>query len=194
MARHKAFDETEALGAAMHTFWAKGYEGTSLQDLEAATGLTRTSIYNAFGNKRDLFEKAVIHYQQTELGRLVLLLDGGESIQEGVKKMLMGALDLHYREDTPGGCLVVLSLLEREQHNAGSIQLLETILQGIQKSLRDRMSVAQRAGELNTEVDVRALAASVTTTMAGMMVMGKAGISKSAMKNVINTTCRLLEG
>ena len=194
MARHKEFDETEALEAAMHTFWAKGYEGTSLQDLETSTGLTRTSIYNAFGNKRDLFEKAVIHYKQTEFSQLMVLLDSGKNIQDGVKKMLMGALDLHYREDTPGGCLIVLSLLEREQHDENSVQLLETILQGVQKALRERMSLAQKAGELNKHLDVKALAASITTTMAGMMVMGKAGIGKSAMKNVIDTTCRLLEG
>ena len=194
MARHKEFDEIEVLEAAMHTFWAQGYEGTSLQDLESSTGLTRTSIYNAFGNKRELFEKAVTHYKQTELSQLVVLLDSGKNIQEGIKKMLMGALDMHYREDTPGGCLVVLSLLESEQHDEKSVQLLKAVLQGIQKALRDRMSIAQKAGELKKNLDVNALAVTVTTTMAGMMVMGKAGISKSAMKNVIDNSCRLLEG
>ena len=59
MARTKAFDERRALIAAMLVFWEKGYEATSMQDLEQAMGLRRTSIYNAFGNKRSLFGRVM---------------------------------------------------------------------------------------------------------------------------------------
>lgn len=193
MARHKEFDETEALEAAMHTFWSRGYQGTSLQDLEAAMNLTRTSIYNAYGNKRQLFDKSVIHYQQTVLSRMFALLNSGHTLQEGIRKMLNGVLDMHFDSDTPGGCLVVLSILEREQHDPASIQVLENIIHQMQKGLQVRIAAAQKAGELDSEPDARSLAATVATTMAGLVVMANAGFKKPLLRKVVNTSCTLLQ-
>ncbi|MCZ9337074.1 TetR/AcrR family transcriptional regulator, partial [Streptomyces sp. TRM76130] len=65
MVRPRTFDEERALDAAMHTFWEKGYEATSTQDLCEATGLGRSSIYNTFKSKHDLFERALAHYIDT---------------------------------------------------------------------------------------------------------------------------------
>lgn len=62
MARSQEFDTTSAIAAALDAFWARGYEGTSLTDLETATGLSRSSLYNSFGNKRGVFDAAVQMY------------------------------------------------------------------------------------------------------------------------------------
>jgi TetR/AcrR family transcriptional repressor of nem operon len=191
MARHREFDETEVLDAAMHSFWLRGYEGTSLQDLETATGLTRTSIYNAFGNKRKLFERIVRHYQETVLLQLLAQLDQADSLTEGIRKLLNNVIELHFDPGTPGGCLVLLSLMEREQHDAHSVEMLEKIFQGLDKNLRKRISSAQKQGEIDSSLDPNALAGSVTATMAGLMVMGKSGFSKAALKKTANNTSRL---
>lgn len=193
MARHREFDETEALDAAMGVFWSRGYEGTSIQDLETSTGLTRTSIYNAFGNKRQLFERVLAHYQQTVLSQLLEQLNSGKTVQDGVRDMMYAALNIHFRQDTPGGCLVVLSVLEREQHDTQSAQLLEKIIQQLQKFLRKRIRDAQKAGELDKNIDAGPLSTTIATTMAGTMVMGKAGFSRAALKKVVDTTCQLLD-
>jgi len=100
---------------------------------------------------------------------------------------------LHFGEDTPGGCLVVLSILERGQHNVKSVELLEGIIQGIQKLLRKHLADARKTGELDASKDPSSLASTISATMAGMMVMGKAGAAKSSLKKVIDTACQLLE-
>jgi len=192
MARHKEFDETEALEAAMHTFWSKGYEGTSLHDLESSMGLSRTSIYNAFGNKRQLFNQAITHYHRTVLADLIETLDKAHTIQEGVKKFLNGIVDLHFREDTPGGCLVVLSVLEREQHEAETVMMLEHIVEHMQKALQDRIKQAQDAGQLSGEIKARRVSTSIVAAATGIMVMGKAGFSRASLRTVSDTICSLL--
>ncbi len=194
MARPKEFDEEQALTAAMKVFWARGYAGTSLQELEQDTGLTRTSIYNTFGNKRKLFERAVEHYRQTELSRLAHHLQHEPTVREGIRKLLMKTIDLHFRADTPGGCLVVLSLLEREQHTPHSVRHLESIMQDFQTAVRKRIVQAQRTHELSGRLDAGALASNILVTMAGIMVMGKAGASRSMLKKVAVSTCQLLDG
>ena len=117
MARTKQFDERQALVSAMLVFWEKGYEATSIQDLEQAMGLNRTSIYNAFGNKRAIFDRVMSCYKESVMSALFTELDGAPNIKEGIRRMLNAALDIHFDEDNPGGCLVVLSILESGQHD-----------------------------------------------------------------------------
>ncbi|VAW75024.1 hypothetical protein MNBD_GAMMA13-1513 [hydrothermal vent metagenome] len=192
MARHKEFNEITALEAAMHAFWSRGYEGTSLHDLESSMGLTRTSIYNAFGNKRQLFNQAVTHYHRTVLASLMEILDKAPTLQEGVRKFLNRIIDLHFREDTPGGCLVVLSVLEREQHDTETVMLLKHIVEQMQKMLQARIKQAQNAGRLPREIEARGVSTSIIATATGIMVMGKAGFTKTALRRVSDTICDLL--
>ena len=65
--RPREFDVEEALAAALHVFWEKGYEGASLTDLTEAMGITRPSLYAAFGNKEDLFKRALDLYEREKL-------------------------------------------------------------------------------------------------------------------------------
>ena len=193
MARTRQFDERSALMAATLEFWEKGYEGTSMQDLEDAMGLTRTSIYNAFGNKRQLFERVLACYQESVLVALFVEMDGAPDIREGVRRLLNAVLAIHFDEDNPGGCLVVLSVLESEQHDEHSRAMLEQTMQELKRALQSRLSKAKRAGELAKELDVAAMATTIAATMAGMMVLGKANFTKSALRKTIKQVVSLLE-
>src|ERR671923_3003369 len=89
MARPRMFDEERALDAAMHTFWEKGYEATSTQDLCEATGLGRSSIYNTFKSKQDLFERALAHYiDRMAAPQLSLLGDGALKGADRIRALL----------------------------------------------------------------------------------------------------------
>ena len=67
MARPREFDEGAVLDAAVLCFWKQGYEATSVRDLVAHTGITAASLYNAFGDKRALYEKALDHYVEESI-------------------------------------------------------------------------------------------------------------------------------
>lgn len=193
MARTRQFDERSVLIAATLEFWEKGYEGTSMQDLEDAMGLTRTSIYNAFGNKRQLFERVLACYQESVLAALFVEMDGAPDIREGVRHLLNAVLAIHFDEDNPGGCLVVLSVLESEQHDEHSRAMLEQTMQELKRALQSRLSKAKQSGELAKELDVAAMATTIAATMAGMMVLGKANFPKSALRKTIKQVVSLLE-
>ena len=193
MARTRQFDERQALQAAMLVFWEKGYDGTSINDLEQAMGLNRTSIYNAFGNKGALFERVMTCYKESVMADLFARLDSAQNIREGIKRMLNGALDIHFDEDNPGGCLVVLSVMESGQHDAQSIAGMQQTMQELKSALQSRISKAKKSGELSGDLDAGATATTIATTMAGMMEMGKANMSKAALKKTVSQVVGLLD-
>jgi TetR/AcrR family transcriptional repressor of nem operon len=192
MARTRQFDERQALVSAMRVFWEKGFEGTSIQDLEDAMGLKRTSIYNAFGNKRAVFDRVMACYKESVMGALFAAMDGAPDIREGVRRLLNSALDIHFDAANPGGCLVVLSVLESGQHDAQSQASLQQTIHELKNALYLRLTRARKAGELAASLDIAATATTITTTMTGMMVMGKANFSRAALKKTVNQVVGLL--
>ena len=193
MARTKQFDERQALVSAMLVFWEKGYEGTSIHDLEQAMGLNRTSIYNTFGNKRAIFNRVMSCYKESVMASLFSALDNAPDIREGVRRLLNAALDIHFDKDNPGGCLVVLSVLESGQHDAESQLAMQQTLQDLKTALQARLSKAKKAGELAKDLDVGSTATTISTTMTGMMVLGKANFTKASLKKTINQVVSLLD-
>jgi TetR/AcrR family transcriptional repressor of nem operon len=177
----------------MLVFWEKGFEGTSIQDLEDAMGLKRTSIYNAFGNKRALFERVMLHYKQSIMEVLFVDMDAAPDIREGVRRLLNGALNIHFDEDNPGGCLVVLSVLESGQHDAQSRAAMQQTIHDLKNALQARLTRARKAGELSAKLDTAATATTIATTMTGMMVMGKANFTKASLKKTVNQVVGLLD-
>jgi TetR/AcrR family transcriptional repressor of nem operon len=192
MARNRQFDETQALVSAMRVFWEKGYEATSIQDLEDAMGLKRTSIYNTFGNKRALFERVLVCYKESVMAKLFAEMDSAANIREGIRRLLNAALDIHYDEANPGGCLVVLSVLESDQHDSRAQASMQQTIHDLKNALQSRLTRAKKSGELPERLDSAATATTIATTMTGMMVMGKANFTKAALKKTISQVVGLL--
>jgi TetR/AcrR family transcriptional repressor of nem operon len=193
MARTKEFDERQALIKAMLVFWENGYEGTSIQDLETAMDINRTSIYNAFGNKRAIFERVMSCYQESVMSALLASMDSAPNIREGVKRLLNGALDIHFDTDNPGGCLLVLSVLESHQHDTRTQNSMAQMIHDLKDMLQARLTKAKRSGELSRELDTGSTANTIATTMVGMMVMGKANFTRAALKKTVNQVVSLLD-
>jgi TetR/AcrR family transcriptional repressor of nem operon len=193
MARSKQFDERQALVSAMLVFWEKGYEGTSINDLEQAMGLKRTSIYNAFGNKSAIFERVMSCYKESVMSALFTAMDAAPGIKEGVRRLLNGALDIHFDEENPGGCLVVLSLMESGQHDEQSLASMQQTIQDLKTALQARLNKAKKSGELSKGLDAGSTATTIATTMAGMMVMGKANFTRASLKKTVNQVVSLLD-
>ena len=193
MARSKQFDERQALVSAMLVFWEKGYEGTSISDLEQAMGLKRTSIYNTFGNKSAIFERVMTCYKESMMSALFAAMDEAPDIREGMRRLLNGALDTHFDEDSPGGCLVVLSLMESGQHDEQSLDSMQQTIHELKNAVQARLNKAKKSGELSRHLDAGSTATTITTTMTGMMVMGKANFTRASLKKTVNQVVSLLD-
>lgn len=176
----------------MLVFWEKGYEGTSIQDLEDAMGLKRTSIYHAFGNKRAIFQRVMACYKESVMAELFTAMDSAPDIREGIRRLLNAALDIHFDKDKPGGCLVVLSVLESDQLDDQSRNQMQQTIHDLKTALQARLTRARKEGELPQDLDAAATATTIATTMTGMMVMGKANFARAALKKTVDQVVGLL--
>jgi TetR/AcrR family transcriptional repressor of nem operon len=184
VARAKIFQDDAALETAMLLFWKNGYEATSMQALEQATSLKRTSLYHAFGNKRALFNKALHLYFETVLAKFLDVIEDAPTAKMAVQAVLDEAIALHFTPSHPGGCMIVLSLTESEQHDAETRDLLNRALAQLRNRLANRFKRAITDGDMPQGTSCGALSDEIVAIVTGMIVMAKGGASKARLKAV----------
>ncbi|MFS2217440.1 TetR/AcrR family transcriptional regulator [Telluria sp. Tellsp104] len=174
MARTKVFDPAAALDAAVRVFWEQGYEATSTDDLVRAMGIGRQSMYDTFGDKKQLYLAALTHYTDT----------GGAALQHRLAagRSPLGALEAFLREIAGAdaalrarGCLSVNAIAEFGQADAGVQALVERSQRVTEDIFADVLARARRAGELAPGLDPASAAHFVHTAIRGMRISAKAG-------------------
>jgi TetR/AcrR family transcriptional regulator, transcriptional repressor for nem operon len=190
MARPREFDEDRAVDAAMRAFWRSGYEATSTQDLCAATGLGRSSIYNTFHSKRTLFEQALGRYMTARTDAAVALLDGPAPIRDKVRELLWQTVEPP--PDDPLGCLVVNSLVELSPRDEEFAGLLAADQSRRHEALRAALASAKRNGELPPDADPADLAHFVMAAISGMRVLSRSGATRETLAAIATTALKIL--
>ncbi|MBF6127296.1 TetR/AcrR family transcriptional regulator [Nocardia brasiliensis] len=185
MARPRQFDEERAVDAAMRAFWIAGYEATSTQALCEATGLGRSSIYNTFTSKRDLFERALRRYMTTKNATTFELLDSDLDAKAKMRALLWQVVDAP--EADPLGCLVVNSMVELAPHDAEVAATLREDQRRRLAALRDALESGRRAGEIDNSKSADQLAHFMNATIAGMRVAARGGASRDALAAIATT-------
>lgn len=193
MTRTKKFDESQALDAALCLFWAKGYTATSLQDLEKGMGLNRASIYNAFGNKRSLFKKCLALYVERVQAMLEGITGDAASSREAVKNWLSFVIDFQFNQETPGGCLVILSALERHQHDRETKEMVAGLFRHEREVMQGILEHGVQRGEFPEGFDCAGVAAAITATTSGMVVLAMGGAPVSALQEISRSVMGLLD-
>ncbi|MCY1023638.1 TetR/AcrR family transcriptional regulator [Pyxidicoccus sp. MSG2] len=151
MARTRAFDETVAVRAALGVFWSRGYEATSLADLEAATGLNRSSLYQAFESKRALFSRAVALYlREVITPRLGVFASGAPGLEQVTTyfEALATTMATAPPALTRRGCLLVNTATELAPHDEAAHQAVEDYRTLLHGHLTRALEGAARAGTL----------------------------------------------
>ena len=192
MTRTTNFDETKVLESAMLLFWKKGYSGTSMKELEQVMGLKITSIYNTFGNKRALFEKALNYYLQHILIKFIVALDDADSPENALKAVLMEAIHLHFNPLHPGGCLVVFSILENEQHDDSSKKILSSAVSLLHNAIIKRLESDKEKGRIASAIDCHVTASHVAALITGMITLAKAGFPQEELEKLIINSVEIL--
>ncbi len=191
--RPREFDLDEALAAALRVFWTKGYDGASLSDLTDAMGITKPSLYAAFGNKESLFKKALDLYEREKLAYV------GEALQAPTsravaERLLRGALEMQTSDCEPRGCMRVISSLACGPE-ADSIRadLMER-RQSSQRALCERMQRAKEEGDLPAGTDVDGLCAYLGAILQGMSVQAGSGATKAQLQSLVETSLAMWPG
>jgi len=189
MGRARAFDADEALNRAMTVFWSKGYDGTSLSDLTEAMGINRPSLYAAYGNKQELFRKALERYGDgpSSYEREALAQPTAREVAEG---LLRGAADVQTDPDTPAGCLAVLGTTYCAEDSSPVGKIVIAFRLAGQAAIRERFERARAAGDLPANADPNALTSYLGTVVCGMAVQAASGATRDELERVIELTMR----
>ncbi|MEU6841676.1 TetR/AcrR family transcriptional regulator [Streptomyces sp. NPDC046716] len=183
--RPRGFDADAALDRAVEVFWRQGYEGASLTDLTEAMGINRTSMYAAFGNKEELFHRAVARYAEADMAyaRESLTEPTGYEV---IESFLRANADALTRADRPSGCLSVQGGLA-EGGDSGRIArfLADSRLVG-ERALAQRLARAVAEGDLPSGADPRALARYVMVVSEGNAVHAAAGSSRADLHTTVD--------
>lgn len=191
--RTKEFDETEILKKAIDIFWEKGYNATSLHDLIEGLGIGRSSIYHAFGDKHNLYVRALELYQQEGTNRIINTLNSSASVKEAVRKMCqLTTLNL-LNECRQNGCFKVNSEVEVAPHDELVNKMLCEDDKIIEEALYKAIKKDQAAGKIKAEKDPRALANFVCNTITGIRVYVKIRKDQQFFDNIVNTALTVFD-
>ncbi|QDZ08634.1 TetR/AcrR family transcriptional regulator [Sphingomonas panacisoli] len=185
--RPREFCVDQALVAALRVFWSKGYEGASMTDLTEAMGVTRPSLYAAFGNKEELFKKALDLYQREKLSYI------GEALKartaRGVAQHLLeGALANQTGTSEPHGCLGVISSVAC---GAEAESIRQDVLERgkvAHAALIERMEQAIADGDFYGPVDADGITKYLTALLQGMAVQAGAGATREELQRLVDTS------
>jgi AcrR family transcriptional regulator len=181
--RVRQFDADEALDRALEVFWTRGYEGATLPELTKAMGINRPSLYAAFGNKEQLFHKALDRYQT-----------GPQSfVNEALKKpraravaeaIFSGFVRMQRDRSSPPGCMIVSGALACGEETEAVRRELARLRQAVVATLRARFDRAVREGDLPGGRDCASLARYVATVLNGLAVQAASGATETELRRV----------
>lgn len=193
MPRPKEFNPDDVIEKAMQVFWHKGYEATSMEDLLNAMDLNRGSLYDTFGDKRQLFLKVIDRYCTTFASSKFSLLDQPGPALPTLRRFISGMIEGGLADPQRRGCLIANTVMELSPHENEIAGTLRQALKMVEDTFFNVLARAKQQGELKNDKDPRALARFLTTMMQGTIVMIKAGASADVVKQTVETALSILD-
>ena len=187
--RPRAFDAEKALECALKVFWQKGYEGTSLSDLTDAMGINRPSLYAAFGNKEDLFRKAIERYIEKRATFINKAIEA-PTARAVVEQLLNGVVDMYGDPRNPRGCLMVHGALSCGEDADPIRKELAARRAAGEEKIRTRLERAITEGDLPASANAADLARFITTVVQGMAVQATGGATTADLRRVVQIALR----
>jgi AcrR family transcriptional regulator len=198
--RPRAYDPEAALRQAMETFWVKGYANTSLDDIAAATGMNKPSLYAAFGDKHALYLAALAQYWQLAFADLRQSLAEDRPLAEALMRVYDGALGIYFGgegregEGKARGCFVVGTAVPEAVEDDDIRDGLMAGFRTFDRDLEARFKAARARGELKADADPAALAMLATATMHTIAVRARAGAPRAELRELarkaVQAMCR----
>lgn len=193
MARTKDFNEDEVLEKALGIFWQKGYSGTSMQDLVDGLGISRSSLYDTYTDKHNLFIKSLERYREKTAGEMIQLINDTTSPKTVIKKILQSAVNESLFDKVARGCFIVNTCVENVTNDKAIAKLVQENMQDVENAFFLAVKKGQELGEIASQQEARALARFMINTINGIRVAAKAGVDKKVYDDIVKVALSVLE-
>jgi TetR/AcrR family transcriptional repressor of nem operon len=185
MPRPRSFEEGAVLDQAVQLFWERGYEGTSLADLETHLGLGRQSLYNAFGDKQTLFLKALERYQRIVAEKRFGHLTAPGAGLDAIRAFFKATVELLTAPGPRRACLIANTILERGSQDADALLRCNHARSELERGFRRTLAQAKARGELPEGLDVEATATLLVIQSYGLNVLAKTGATAEELHSAV---------
>lgn len=194
MARPRSFDEAQVLDESMQVFWRQGYEGTSVDDLVRATGLSRSSLYQAFSNKRGVLEASMQHYRDTRVEGMVAIL---ERPNVGIDNLIgffmqFDSVAREFPERLAMGCMITNTVAEMAVVDSALRPTADGYFARLRGAFLSALNSAEELGEIDD--GTAATRSRMLSTMAiGLFVMMRGNPDIEDVLSIVGSTTELIE-
>jgi TetR/AcrR family transcriptional repressor of nem operon len=193
MARPKEFDETAVLDAAVDCFRDRGFEATSVRDLAERMGICSASLYNAFGDKRQLFVRALERYLDRSLRERVTRLEGRHAPKQVIRAFFEEAVANALQEPGRRGCLMVNTALELAPHDPVAAAAVAAWSGEVRSFFRRNIAAAQAAGEVAPDLDPEDMASLLLGLLLGLRGLARSQPDRQLLEGMLRPALSLLE-
>ncbi|MCX4669239.1 TetR/AcrR family transcriptional regulator [Streptomyces sp. NBC_01381] len=188
MGRPKQFDPDAAVEQAMGVFWRKGYAATTPQDLVDALGIGKGSLYNTFGSKHALFERALRRYRDSQALALIEMLEESGPVKERLRAALWLLVDMDLADPDRRGCMAVNTAAELAGVDEVATELVRRMFDRTEEAFQALIEKGQRAGEIDPARDARGAGSLLLTTVVGLRLMARVAEGPDRLSRVIDAT------
>ena len=194
MGRPREFNTDDALDKAMHVFWAKGFDGTSLRELTSAMKISKSSFYDTFGSKHELFLSALDRYNSTVAPRnIIALLDEEENARKAIKAVFDRYVDNLTDRDGTSGCFINKCAAERADRDPAAASRICKGLDGLECAMLGAIRRGHKQGTIGRTHKARALARYLVSALNGLTSVGRANPDRKALGDVARIALAALD-
>ena len=193
MPRPREFDEAAVLDAAVLCFWNHGYEATSVRELADSMGITGASLYNAFGDKRALFGKALAHYVSRSVDDRIRRCEGELSPLQSIKAFFDEIVHRSLADEDRKGCMLVNSAMELAPHDPEFQQVVAGVLVKLEAYFRRCVAAGQQSGEISTVQPAEDFARLLLAVLLGIRVLARSRPEPALLEGLLRPVLVLLD-
>ena len=194
MARPREFDEAAVLDAAIARFWERGYEATSVRDLADEMNITGASLYNAFGDKRTLYERALNRYLDQSFRERIRRLEPNLPPREAIIAFLQEIVKRSVTDKRRRGCMLVNSAIESAPHDDKFYAIVAVFLQEVESFFFRCVSSGQRDGSITKAHSAEDLSKSLLSVLLGIRVLARVKPERKLLEGLLLPIFALLDG
>lgn len=193
MARKKEFDEKNLLDKAVSLFWRKGYHATSAQDLVDELGISRSSLYDTYTDKRTLFKESLKLYQQRNTNVLIAMADESRDAEQTIKQVFQNIIKESTEDEFARGCFMVNTAVEFSSQDIEIGDFVNQNSKAVEDALARLVKKGQADGQFSTKSTPRAFARFLFSSITGLRVAARSGSDKKVLNDIVEVTFAALK-